>query len=78
MVLRRGRPLAATDVGQRVVVRHRLDDGRATDVLGELIELTDQHLVVRDRFGALHRIVSVEIVAAKVVPPAPPRRPRLR
>ncbi|MDN5724995.1 MAG: hypothetical protein L0G99_03540 [Propionibacteriales bacterium] len=68
------RRLDATDVGRRVVVRHRLTDGRATDVLGDLISFDPTHLVVRDRHGTNHRIEQLLIIAAKPVPPAPPRR----
>ncbi|HIT75223.1 MAG TPA: hypothetical protein IAA98_06540 [Candidatus Avipropionibacterium avicola] len=74
MVVRRGRALTTLDLGERVVVRHRLDDGRATDILGELVELSATELVVRDRHDVVHRVVLGSVVAAKVVPPAPPRR----
>lgn len=71
---RAARRLTATDVGQRVVVRHLIGDGRATDVLGELVEITDDHLVVRDRAGSQHVVAVAVVVAAKVIPP-PPERP---
>ena len=49
-------------------------DGRATDVLGELIAFDEAQLTVLDRHGAGHRIEQCSIVAAKTVPSAPPRR----
>ncbi len=83
MALRRpsgsqGRVLTRDQLGQRVVVRHRLADGRATDVLGELTELDEQALTVRDRHGNVHQIEQRLVVAAKVVPPAPVRKPYSR
>lgn len=68
--------LGAAQIGQRVVVRHRIPDGRATDVLGELVALTAQTLTVRDRTGVEHVIAQSDIVAAKVVPPARERPER--
>ena len=74
MVQRRDRRLGTADVGRRVVVRHRIPDGRATDVLGELVSLDGEALVVRDRHGVDHRIAPDAIVAAKPIPPPPARR----
>ena len=61
--------------GMRVVIRYHLDDGRATDALGELTALTATHAVVQTKRGA--ETVRLErVIAAKQVPPAPePRRP---
>ena len=59
-------------VGQRVVVRRRLADGRLGDVLGELTEV-DTHLHVRTRTGAV-TVPLTSVVAGKVVPPRPVRR----
>ena len=59
----------------RVVMRHRLDDGRATDALGDLVSLTATHAVVRTRRGE-EAVPLDRVIAAKRVPPAPqPRRP---
>lgn len=62
-------------VGMRVVIRYGLDDGRATDALGELTSLTATHAVVATKRGA-ESIELDRILAAKQVPPAPTRRPR--
>jgi hypothetical protein len=59
--------------GQRVVVRHRLPDGRATDALGILLSATETHLVVDGKRG-VETIAVVDVVAAKQVPPPPVRK----
>ena len=60
--------------GDRVVVRYRLPDGRATDALGLLLGATATHLVVDGKRGV--ETISVDdVIAAKPVPP-PPARPR--
>lgn len=60
--------------GERVVVRYRLPDGRATDALGTLLSATPTHLVVDGKRGP-ETIAVADIIAAKQVPPAPqPRR----
>jgi GNAT superfamily N-acetyltransferase len=66
------------DVGRRVVLRHRLPDGRATDVLGEL--------VAWDASAGFARVVTLtgevtvplgDLLMGKPIPPPPaPRRPR--
>ena len=61
------------DVGSRVVVRRRLPDGKQGDVLGELLSWAGE-VAVRDRHGVTHVIAVDDVVAAKTVPPAPPRR----
>lgn len=67
-------PLVNLEPGMRVVIRYRLDDGRATDALGVLLSLTATHAVVDTKRGAetieLHRVM-----AAKEVPPPPRPRP---
>ena len=61
------------DVGTRVVIRYRLDDGRATDALGELTSISVTHVVVATKRGP--ETIEVErILVAKQVPPAPTRR----
>ena len=65
--------LQACDVGHRVVVRRRLDDGRATDVLGELISFDQATLVVRTEAGEEHRIPLSHVEAGKRIGPRPTR-----
>ena len=64
--------LRTVPAGTRVVVRHRLDDGMATDALGWLHVTDDTHCVVATKRG-LETIELVRIIAAKEVPPPPPR-----
>jgi GNAT superfamily N-acetyltransferase len=59
-------------LGQRVVVRHRLPDGSATDVVGELLHADDGELVVAGARGEV-RVPLAHVVAGKVVPPRPSR-----
>ena len=62
--------------GRRVVVRHLLPSGQATDALGELLS-ADATTVVVDGKRGIERIAVGDIIAAKEVPPAPePRSPR--
>ncbi|MGJ7442337.1 hypothetical protein [Aquipuribacter sp. MA13-6] len=69
-------------VGRRVVVRHLLPDGRATDALGTLLRVDDEHLTVRrDRVPAGDEdgtadveVALADVVLAKPVPPPPARR----
>lgn len=67
------RALSDADVGARVVVRRRLDDGQYGDLLGELLAWGDR-VVVRDRHGVEHAVDRADVVAGKRVPPAPARR----
>ena len=71
--VRYARSLGAADVGSRVVVRRRLPGGQYGDVLGTLVEWSDQ-VVVRDRHGVEHAVALADVVAGKRVPPAPERR----
>ncbi len=61
--------------GRRVVVRHLLPTGQATDALGELLS-ADAETVVVDGKRGVERIAVADIVAAKEVPPPPAPRPR--
>lgn len=61
------------DVGSRVSIRLR-DDGGYTDVVGHLESWADGQLRVRRRDGEVATLSEGEIVAGKVVPPAPPKR----
>ncbi|MGV8857394.1 hypothetical protein [Rhodoglobus sp.] len=67
--------LKATASGTRVVVRHLIDDGRATDALGYFHLADDSHCVVATRRG-LETIELAKVIAAKEVPPPPAPRPR--
>jgi GNAT superfamily N-acetyltransferase len=64
-------------VGQRVVVRHLLPDGRATDVLGTCTAWgTDSLTVDREGHGPV-RIPLAEVVTGKPVPPRASVRARV-
>lgn len=56
-------------VGERVVVRYRLDDG-LHDALGDLTEVAADHVVVRTRRGEV-RVEATTMVTGKTVPPSP-------
>ncbi|GMA30582.1 hypothetical protein [Litorihabitans aurantiacus] len=62
-------------VGTRVVVRHRITDAEhaLTDAVGDVVERTDDAVVIRTRRGDV-RVELADVVAAKPVPPAPARR----
>jgi hypothetical protein len=69
--------LCGAPLGTRVVVRYRIEDG-LTDALGELVGLTEDVCTVRTRREDVDIPLAL-VVAAKEVPPAPPRRnPRPR
>ena len=72
--------LTPADVGQRVVIRWRPGaegSTQMTDVLGILEQADDQSFTVRrTRDGQLVVIPRTRALAGKVIPPAPPRRPR--
>jgi N-acetylglutamate synthase len=63
-------------VGQRVVVRYRLPDGRATDVLGVLAAWSDGFAVVESDQGPV-RIPVGHVVTGKPVPPRASVRARV-
>lgn len=72
--------VTAADVGRRVVVRRRLGtvDGVDSfgDLLGHLLAFGDEQWTVRRRDGEVVTVRPADVVAAKVVPEAPPRRDR--
>ncbi|MFE4544548.1 hypothetical protein [Arthrobacter sp. NPDC056727] len=68
--------LATAPAGTRVVVRYRIDGG-FTDALGDLLECTETGCTVRTRSSDVG-IALDRVVAAKQVPPAPPRRGQRR
>jgi GNAT superfamily N-acetyltransferase len=63
-------------VGRRVTVRHRLDDGSATDVVGRVVQADDRGLVVERRDGSTVPVRGDRVVALKVVPDRPVRSRR--
>lgn len=70
--------LRTIPLGTRVVVRYLIEDGeRATDALGELLERSDEAVVVATRSGP-EIVPFTQVLLAKPVPPPPPRRERRR
>jgi ribosomal protein S18 acetylase RimI-like enzyme len=70
--------LQPCDLGHRVVVRHEVVDAASgrimrTDLLGELTGLDADQIVVRTEDGRDRIIPVTAVVAAKRVPPRPPR-----
>jgi hypothetical protein len=66
--------LRTTTEGTRVVVRHLLADGQATDALGWFLRADNTHCAVATKRG-LETIAFAAVIAAKEVPPPPePRR----
>ncbi len=65
--------LRTTPLGTRVVVRRSIEGGKLTDALGFLRDVTAEACVVETRDG-LKTVPLAAVVAAKEVPPAPPRR----
>ncbi len=61
--------ISPADVGRRVTVRHRLDDGRLSDVVGVLRSWDGAVLRVERRSGQVADVPEADVVAAKVVPP---------
>jgi ribosomal protein S18 acetylase RimI-like enzyme len=64
--------LEPSDVGHRVVVRHRTDRG-PTDVLGDLVSFDDDRLVVRTERGEERAIARAAVIAGKPIGPRPAR-----
>ena len=60
-------PWLAWEVGTRVVMRYRLDDG-LHDALGGLVEVAVDHVTVRTRRGDV-RVEASTMVTGKPVPP---------
>ncbi len=73
------RRVTADDVGERVSVRHLVDDPDRgpvpSDVVGRLAAADDEVLLIVDRHGQLHSVESARVLASKVVPPHPRREP---
>ncbi|MEX0658884.1 MAG: hypothetical protein WD080_07090 [Egibacteraceae bacterium] len=67
--------ITAADVGRRVSVRARTHSRPpATDTVGVLRAWEDATLVVERRDGTVARLPERDLLAARVVPDAPPRR----
>lgn len=66
-----GSPLPDAQTGQRWVIRHRLPDGSATDLIGwlQLVVADFVHLATAD--GAVHIVERASVVAARRAPAAP-------
>lgn len=58
------------DLGRRVSVRFRPDDGGFSDVVGVLETCTAEAFGIRDRRGELRIVERGRVVAARVVAPA--------
>jgi len=69
--------LRTIPLGTRVVVRYLIEEGeRATDALGELVERTEEQVVIQTRRGP-EVVPMAQVLLAKPVPPPPePRRRR--
>jgi hypothetical protein len=67
--------LRAAPMGMRVVIRYRLPEGQATDVLGFVSASDETHVVVASTRG-LETIALDTVIASKEVPPPPARRER--
>ena len=68
--------IRSVPLGTRMTVRQKID-GRLTDALGYLRQITDTECVVDTRRGLI-TIPLAEVSAAKEVPPPPPPRLSLR
>jgi len=67
---------AGLSIGNRVVVRYRLEEGsqaRATDFVGELIARNDDFLIVDTKTERV-KLIRADVIAAKDVPPPASRR----
>ncbi|EEH63621.1 hypothetical protein HMPREF0044_0640 [Gleimia coleocanis DSM 15436] len=62
-------PWMQWQVGQRVVVRYRLADGRH-DALGHLLEVEPDYVVVNTRRGVV-KVLAETMVTGKLVPESP-------
>lgn len=67
--------ITPVDVGRRVSVRHRYDASTLTDVVGRLLTWDDDVLRIERRDGSVAEVAEADLVAAKVVPDPPARRP---
>lgn len=72
--MRYTRDVGPGDRDVRVSLRRRLPEGGMGDVLGQLLGWADGRVLIQDRHGTTHEVAEDDVVAAKRVPPAPPRR----
>jgi GNAT superfamily N-acetyltransferase len=63
-----GSPLQPTDVGTRVSIRFRRDDGLLADVVGDLVALDDTQLRLRRRDGLVTTVPKTRVLATRRVP----------
>lgn len=68
------RRVTPADVGSRVTLRRRLAGGGFSDTVGELLAWDGGELRVLRRTGEVAVVADTDVVASKVVPPAPVRR----
>ena len=71
-------PTGAPRPGERCVVRHRLPDGSATDVIGELVAVDAERLTISPRPQETIMIKTPDVIVIKVVPEIPRGRSPLR
>jgi 8-oxo-dGTP pyrophosphatase MutT (NUDIX family) len=73
--VRYAKRVAAEHVGQRVSVRHLVDDAARgavpTDAVGRLVVYDDEVLMIVDRAAQLHVIPAARVLASRTVPPHP-------
>lgn len=67
--------LRTAPIGTRVVARHLLETGQATDALGYLRMRDAEHVVIDTKRG-LETVALATVIAAKEVPPPPAPRTR--
>ncbi|HEX9711953.1 MAG TPA: hypothetical protein VGB52_05280 [Actinomycetota bacterium] len=63
--------IGAEHLGRRVTIRHRLDEGGSSDVLGILEHVDAVSVTVRDKGGERRVIGRADIVAVRVVRSTP-------
>lgn len=71
--------ITPADVGSRVSVRRRTHaaagEPSASDIVGRLLAWEGATLVIQRRDGSVAEVVAGDLLAAKVIPEAPPGRP---
>lgn len=67
--------MTQADVGSRVSLRRVVEAGVA-DVVGDLVSWEGGVLSVRRRDGKIIPVAEADLLAGRVVPPAPERPPR--